>query len=298
MVSFIDRYREDWGVEPICAVLPIAPSTYYRCKELERSPQCRCGRARRDEWLGEEIARVWREHREVYGARKVWKQLNRESIPVGRCTVERLMRKRGLEGVRRGRRHRTTIPADGVEKPLDLVNRQFVAIRPNQLWVADITYVATWSGFVYVAFVIDVFSRYIVGWRVLKSMHTELVLDALEQALWARGKPKGVIHHSDRGSQYLSIRYTERLAEAGLTASVGSVGDSYDNALAETINGLYKAEVIYKDSPWRTMEQVERATLTWVEWFNHRRILQTIGDVPPAEYEFMYDQQTESTQAA
>ena len=289
MVCFIDRYRDDWGVEPICAVLLIAPSTYYRCKELERNPERRSCRARREEWLEEEIERVWHEHRKVYGARKVWKQLNRESITVGRCTVERLMRKRGLEGVRRGQRRRTTIPAEGVEKPLDIVCRQFVATRPNQLWVADITYVA---------FVIDVFSRYIVGWRVLKSLQTELVLDALEQALWARGKPQGVIHHSDRGSQYLSIRYTERLAEAGCTASVGRVGDSYDNALAETMNGLYKAEGIHKDSPWRTMEQVERATLTWVEWFNNRRILQTIGDVPPAEYELMYDQQTESTQAA
>ena len=298
MISFIDQHRNDYGVEPICVMLPATPSTYYRCKDLERNPNKRSCRAKRDEALEAEINRVWGENHSVYGARKVWKQLNREFIPVGRCTVERLMRKLGLKGVRRGRRCRTTIPSELSEKSLDLVNRQFVASRPNQLWVADITYVATWSGFVYVAFVIDVFSRYIVGWRVLKSMKTNLVLDALEQALWARGKPKGVIHHSDRGSQYLSIHYTERLSEAGFNASVGSVGDSYDNAMAESINALYKAEVIHKNGPWRGMEEVERATLTWVDWFNNRRILEPIGDVPPAEYELMYDQQTESSKVA
>ena len=298
MIVFIDQHRSLYGVEPICRVLPIAPSTYYRCKDLERYPDKRSERTRTDEVLSVEICRVWDENHRVYGARKVWKQLNREWLWVARCTVERLMRKLGLEGVHRGRRCRTTIPSDRSDKPLDLVNRQFLALRPNQLWVADITYVATWRGFVYVAFVIDVFSRYIVGWRVLKSMQTDLVLDALEQALWARGKPTGVIHHSDRGSQYLSIRYSERLNEAGFNASVGSVGDSYDNALAESINALYKAEVIHKQGPWRGLDEVERATLTWVDWFNNRRILQPIGDRPPAEYELMYYHQTESAEVA
>ncbi len=298
MVAFIDKYRKSYGVEPICTVLPIAPSTYYRCKDLERYPEKRSDRVRRYETLEPEVRRVWDENRGVYGARKVWKQLNRELIPVGRWTVERLMKMLGLEGVRRGRRCRTTIPDELSEKPLDLVNRQFVASRPNQLWVADITYVATWRGFVYVAFVTDVYSRYIVGWRVLKSMKTNLVLDALEQAMWARGKPKGVIHHSDRGSQYLSIHYTERLMEAGFNASVGSVGDSYDNAMAESINALYKAELIHKEGPWRGLDEVERATLAWVDWFNNRRILEPIGDVPPAEYELMYYQNPESSKAA
>ena len=297
MVSFIDQHRQDYGVEPICAVLPIAPSTYYRCKDLSQHADKRSRRAKRDKVLEADIQRVWDENRQTYGARKVWKQLNREWIVVARCTVERLMQRLGLQGVRRGRRCRTTIPPDQAEKPLDLVNRQFVAMRPNHLWVADITYVATWSGFVYVAFVTDVFSRYIVGWRVLKSLQTDLVLDALEQALWARGKPKGVIHHSDQGSQYLSIRYAERLSEAGFSASVGTVGDSYDNALAETINGLYKAEVIHREGPWRSADQVELATLSWVEWFNHRRILQPIGDMPPAKYEMRY-YETESSKAA
>lgn len=296
-MAFIDEHRADHGVESICKVLPIAPSTYHRHKELERHPERRCNRAKRDEALSKEIQRVWDANHCVYGAHKVWKQLNRESIPTARCTVERLMGKLGLEGVRRGKRCVTTIPSDQAEKPLDLVNRQFTAARPNQLWVADVTYVATWSGFVYVAFVVDVFSRYIVGWRVLKTLQTDLVLDALEQALWARDKPRGVTHHSDRGSQYLSIRYSERLAEAGFNTSVGSVGDSYDNALAETINGLYKAEVIHKDGPWKGLDEVERATLTWVDWFNHQRLLGLIGDRPPAEYEMMY-YQTESAHAA
>lgn len=297
MVEFIDRERNVYGVEPICDVLPIAPSTYYRSKHLERHPQQRCARAVRDEALMPEIVRVYEENNGVYGARKVWKQLKRESISTARCTVERLMGALGLEGVRRGRRCVTTIPDELAAKPLDLVNRQFTAERPNQLWVADITYVATWSGFVYVAFVVDVFSRYIVGWRALKSLQTDIVLDALEQALWARGKPKGVTHHSDRGSQYLSIRYTERLAEAGFKASVGSVGDSYDNALAETINGLFKAEVIHKDGPWKGLDDVEHATLNWVDWFNNRRLLGPIGDIPPVEYENMYYQQAESAAA-
>ena len=232
MVAFIDHHREQYGVEPICRELPIAPSTYYRCKSHSVHPEQRSARAKRDEQLMLDIQRVWEESHRNYGARKVWKQLHREGISVARCTVERLMKQLGIEGVRRGRRCVTTIPSNQVEKPLDLVNRQFSVIRPNQLWVADITYVATWSGFVYVAFVIDVFSRYIVGWRVLKHMQTDLILDALEQALWCRGKPTGVIHHSDRGSQYLSIRYTDRLSEAGFKASVGSIGDSYDNALS------------------------------------------------------------------
>ena len=298
MVDFIDHHRDQYGVEPICNVLSIAPSTYHRCKTLEQRPEKRSARSQRDEQLCHDIRRVWEENHRNYGAHKVWKQLKRESIPAARCMVERLMKQLGLHGVRRGRRCITTIPDDTAHKPLDLVQRQFKAIRPNQLWVADITYVATWSGFVYVAFVVDVFSRYIVGWRVLKHMQTDLILDALEQALWLRGKPKGVIHHSDRGSQYLSIRYTERLTEAGFNASVGSVGDSYDNALAETINGLYKAEVIHKNSPWRGVDEVEKATLTWVEWFNNRRLLRPIGDLPPAEYEMLYYQRVESSNAA
>ena len=287
-MTFIDQYRELYGVEPICKVLSIAPSTYHRHKELERHPERRCERAKRDEQMVPEIQRVWSSNQSVYGAYKVWRQLNREDIPAARCTVERLMNWLGLVGATRGKRCITTVPSDLADKPLDLVNRQFTADRPNQLWVADITYVATWSGFVYVAFVIDVFSRFIVGWRVLKSMQTDLVLDALEQALWARGKPTGVTHHSDRGSQYLSIRYTERLAEAGFKASVGSIGDSYDNALAETINGLFKTEVIHRSGPWKGLDDVEHATLTWVDWFNNRRLLGPIGDMPPAEYEMMY----------
>ena len=245
-----------------------------------------------------EIMRVWRENRQCYGVRKVWKQLKREGFTVARCTVARLMKVMEIQGVRRGRRCITTIPDERAAKPLDLVNREFTAQRPNQLWVADITYVATWSGFVYVAFVIDVFSRKLVGWRVMKTMQTQLILDALEQALWARGKPKGVIHHSDRGSQYVSIRYSERLSEAGFSASVGSVGDSYDNALAETINGLYKTEVIHKDGPWKGLEQVELATLDWVDWFNNRRLLSSIGDIPPLEYEENYYRQLAEDTAA
>lgn len=298
MVSFIDQEREGYGVESICEVMPIAPSTYYRCKYLDVYPEQRCQRTQRDDELKPEIQRVYEENHRAYGARKVWRQLNREGIKVARCTVERLMRALNLEGVRRGKRCVTTIPDELADKPLDLVNRKFTAERPNQLWVADITYVATWSGFVYVAFVVDVYSRYIVGWRVLKSLQTDIVLDALEQALWSRGKPHGVIHHSDRGSQYLSIRYTGRLNEAGFQASVGSVGDSYDNALAETINGLFKAEVIHRGGSWKGLDDVERATLTWVDWFNNRRILEPIGDMPPAEYENLYYQQAESAQVA
>jgi transposase InsO family protein len=299
MVSFIDAHRAEYGVEPICAELPIAPSMYYEHKARQAEPARVPPRRQRDIALSGEIRRVHEENFQVYGARKVWRQLNREEIRVARCTVERLMRSEGLKGVVRGRKCRTTISDDGAERPLDRVNRQFKATRPNQLWVADFTYVATWAGFVYVAFVIDVFARRIIGWRVARSMQTELVLDALEQALWARAGANGVIHHSDRGSQYLSIRYSERLAEAGFEPSVGSVGDSYDNALAETIIGLYKTEVIHRCGPWRTMDAVEYATLEWVDWFNHRRLLEPIGNVPPAELELAYHrQQGESAMAA
>jgi len=234
----------------------------------------------------------------VYGARKVWRQLNREGINVARCTVERLMKKVDIRGVIRGARCWTTQADDSLLRPADRVNRQFVAQRPNQLWVADITYVVTWQGFVYVAFITDVFSRRIVGWQVSGSLHTELVLAALEQALWSRRETEGLIHHSDRGSQYLSIRYTERLAEANINASVGSVGDSYDNALAETINGLYKAEVIHRRGPWKNREAVEYATLEWVDWFNNRRLLEPIGYMPPAEFEIRYYQQLEESSMA
>jgi putative transposase len=292
MVDFIDRHRDQYGVEPICAQLPIAPSQYYEAKAREIDPERRPSRLRRDEALLPQIHRIYEENFGVYGARKVWRQLSREEIEVARCTVERLMRSLGLRGVVRGRKCRTTIPDDRAERPLDHVNRQFVATRPNELWVADFTYVATWSGFVYVAFVIDVFARRIIGWRVSRSMSAELVLDALEQAIWARSGIKGVVHHSDRGSQYLSIRYSERLAEAGAQPSVGSVGDSYDNALAETIIGLFKAEVIHHRGPWRHLEAVEYATLEWVDWFNHRRLLEPIGDIPPAELEAAYYQST------
>jgi len=299
MVAFIDKHRKRYGVEPICVVLPITPSTYYRCKELERCPEKRSYRTRRYEALAPHVQRVWDENHHVYGVHKVWKQLNRELIPVGRWTVERLMKQLGIQGVKRGQSVRTTFSNPKDDKPLDLVDRQFVASRPNQLWVADITYVATWSGMVYVAFVTDVFSRYIVGWRVLKTMKTDLVLDALEQAIWARGKPKDVIHHSDQGSQYLSIRYSERLVEEGFKASVGTVGDSYDNAMAESINSLYKAEVIYKDArSWRSLEEVELETLKWVDWFNNRRLLRPLGDIPPAEYEQMFYHSPESSKAA
>ena len=288
MVSFIDTHRALYGVEPICAQLPIAPSQYYEHKAREMEPARLPPRLQRDQTLVPEIRRVYEENFGVYGVRKVWRQLDREDFEVARCTVERLMRSLGLQGAVRGRRCRTTIADDSSARPLDRVNRQFQASRPNQLWVADFTYVATWAGFVYVAFVIDVFARRIIGWRVARSMHAELVLDALEQALWSRSGIKGVVHHSDRGSQYLSIRYSERLAEAGAEPSVGSVGDSYDNALAETIIGLYKTETIHRRGPWRHLEAVEYATLEWVDWFNHRRLLEPIGNVPPAEFEATY----------
>jgi transposase InsO family protein len=298
MVSFIDEHRGDHGVEPICKQLPIAPSTYYEHKSREKDPDRVSERSKRDRWLEVEIQRVWDENKQVYGIRKVWRQLKRENIEAARCTVERLMKRLGIEGVRRGAKCWTTISDDAQDRPADLVNRQFVATRPNQLWVADITFVATWSGFVYVAFVIDVFARRIVGWRVSRSLKTELVLDALEQALWSRTNIEGLVHHSDRGCQYLSIRYSDKLIEAGIAASVGSVGDSYDNALAETINGLYKTEVIRHRGPWKNMDEVEYATLDWVDWFNNRRILEPIGNIPPAEYELMYYQQIEESSEA
>jgi transposase InsO family protein len=266
---------------------------YYEHRARQADPERLPPRLRRDVELASEIRRVYQQNFHVYGARKVWRQLQREEIAVARCTVERLMRLLGLQGVVRGRKCRTTLSDDSVARPLDRVNRQFRATRPNQLWVADFTYVATWAGFVYVAFVVDVFARRIIGWRAARSMQTDLVLDALEQALWARSDAKGVVHHSDRGSQYLSIRYSERLAEAGLEPSVGSIGDSYDNALAETIIGLYKTEVIHRHGPWRHLDAVEYATLEWVDWFNHRRLLEPIGNVPPSELELAYCRQQE-----
>jgi transposase InsO family protein len=271
---------------------------YSQSKAWQADPARLPARARRDLELQPQIHRVWHENFCVYGARKTWRQLNRERIRVAKCTVERLMLRMGLQGARRGKAFKTTVADLGASRPPDLVDRQFVATRPNQLWVADFTYVATWQGFVFVAFVIDVYSRMIVGWRVSKAATADLVLDALEQALHARWCKDGLIHHSDRGSQYLSIRYSERLSECGIRASVGSTGDSYDNALAETINGLYKAEVIWRRGPWRGMEPVEHSTLEWVDWFNNRRLLEPIGDVPPAEFEQAYYQQQESVAQA
>ncbi len=285
MESFIDEHRGKYGVEPICRQLPIAPSTYYEQKARQADPSRVPPRHKRDRFLCGEILRVWHENFQVYGARKVWHQLNREGIRVARCTVERLMKKLELKGVVGGRRCRTTVRDFRRGCPADLVNRHFKATRPNQLWVADITFVSTWSGFAYTAFVVDAFARRIVGWRVMRSLRTEWVLDALEQALWSRGKTEGLIHHSDRSSQYLSIRYSERLREAEIESSVGSVGDSYDNALAETITGLYKAELIHRKGPWRTIDEVEYATLEWVDWFNHRRLMSSLGHIPPAEFE-------------
>ena len=288
MVAFIDAHRAAFGVEPICSQLPIAPSTYYAHKACQENPALRSKRAQRDDWLEGEIARVRAENFDAYGAYKVWRQLRREGVVVARCTVERLMRQLGLKGVVRGRAFTTTTKPETAGRCPDLVNRNFVATRPNELWVADLTYVATWHGFVYVAFVIDAFARSIVGWRVSVSLRTDLALDALEQALYQRPSSEGLIHHSDRGIQYLSIRYTERLFEAGIEPSVGSIGDSYDNALAESVIGLYKTEVIRRRGPWRCLEDVEFATLEWVDWFNNRRLLTSIGDVPPVEYEERY----------
>ncbi len=316
-MPLLDKLREQYGVGPVCSELHIAPSTYYHCQQQRHHPDKRSARAQHDDWLKREIQRVYDENHQVYGVRKVWRQLLREGIRVARCTVARLMAVMGLAGVLRGKKVRTTISRKAVaagdrvnrqfvaERPDQLwvadftyvssrkavaagdrVNRQFVAERPDQLWVADFTYVSTWQGFVYVAFIIDVFAGYIVGWRVSSSMETTFVLDALEQALWAR-RPSGTIHHSDKGSQYVSLAYTERLKEAGLLASTGSTGDSYDNAMAESINGLYKAEVIHRKS-WKNRAEVELATLTWVDWYNNRRLLGRLGHTPPAEAEKAY----------
>ena len=285
MISYIDDHRDRFGVEPICDTLQFAPSTYYAAKQ--RPPSTR---STRDEELKPEIKKVHKENFSVYGARKVWRQLHREGTIVARCTVERLMGDLGLEGRRRGKKHRTTTPAEVETRPADLVDRQFTASAPNLLWVADITYVATWSGFAYTSFIFDVFSRRILGWRVSKSLRADLALDALEQAVWTRQSEdittlEGLVHHSDRGSQYLSIRYTERLAAEGAITSVGSKGDSYDNAMAESIIGLYKTELITMQGPWKTIEDVELATLSWVHWWNTKRLLEPIGHIPPVEYE-------------
>jgi len=295
MVTFVDSNKAEYGVELICRQIQIAPSSYYEHKRRERDPDRLPDRIKRDMKLELEIQRGWEDNFRVYGVRKVWRQLIREGMRAARCTVERLMKKLGIQGIKRGKKSWTTISDDSLYRPTDKVNRQFTAARPNQLWVADITFVATWTGFVYVAFIIDVYARYIVGWRVSRSLRTDLVLDALEQALWARREIKGLIHHSDRGRQYLSIRYTERLIEANIEASVGSVGDSYDNALAETINGLYKTEVIRHRGPWRNIDDVEFATLEWVDWFNNRRLLEPIGNIPPAEFERAYYCQLEES---
>ncbi len=293
MRAVIDQHRETFGVEPLCRVLPIAPSGYRRQAAPQRHPARRSARAQRDEALMRHLQRVWDANRQVYGADQVWKQLQREGILVARCTVERLMRRLGLRGVRRGKVVRTTVAKASAPCPQDRVNRHFQAERPHPLWVADFTSVSTWQGLVDVAFIMDVFARYLVGWRVSRSMHTDCVLEALEQALYAR-QPEGddtLIHHSDRGSQYVSIRYSERLTEAGIEPSVGSTGDRYDKALAETINGLYKAEVIHRCGPWKTAEAVELATLEWVAWFNHQRLLEPLGYIPPAEAEANYYRQ-------
>ena len=290
MIAFIDDHREAYGVEPICKVLPIAPSTYRAHAAKRADPSKLSARAKQDAIHKIEIRRIFAENFDVYGARKVWRQLRREGEDVARCTVERLMRSMDLQGVIRGKPVKTTIGDKAAPCPLDHVNRQFHVPAPNMLWVSDFTYVATWTGFVYVAFVIDAYARRIVGWRTSRTAHASFVLDALEQALRDRRPVHrgGLVHHSDRGSQYISIRYTERLAEAGVEPSVGSVGDGYDNALAETINGLYKAEVIHRRGPWRSFEAVEFATLEWVDWFNNRRLLEPIGNIPPAEAEERY----------
>jgi putative transposase len=296
----VDEHRTKYGVEPICKVLQVAPSAYRRHAARRRDGALLSAREQRDAWLMPKIEQVWNANLQVYGADKVWMQMNREGEVVARCTVERLMRRLSLRGVRRGKVVRTTIRDHKAPCPLDKVNRQFKAERPNQLWVSDFTYVSTWQGWLYVAFVIDVFARRIVGWRVSSSMHTDFVLDALEQALYARQpeRDSSLVHHSDRGSQYVSIRYSERLAEAGIEPSVGSKGDSYDNALAETINGLYKAELIHRRAPWKSKEAVELATLQWVAWFNNQRLLEPIGYIPPAEAEANYYRQLANADSA
>jgi transposase InsO family protein len=290
MISFIDEHHSVFGVEPICRLLPFAPSTYYENVAKRLDVDRLSVRARSDIALKIEIRRVFNENFQVYGVRKVWRQLQREGYDIARWTVARLMRSMSLQGIIRGKPVRTTFLDKAAPSPLDRVNRQFKAPAPNRLWVSDFTYVATWQGFVYVAFVIDVFARRIVGWRASRTAHASFVLDALEQPLHDRRPVHGggLVHHSDRGVQYVSIWYSERLAEAGIEPSVGSVGDSYDNALAETINGLYKAEVIHRRGPWRNFEAVELATLEWVDWFNHRRLLEPIGNIPAAEAEERY----------
>ena len=290
MITFIDEHRDVHGVVSICKVLPVAPSTYHDHVAKRADTSRLSARAKRDLVLRPEIERVFKDNYEVYGARKIWRQMNRENIPVAHCTVRRLMADLGLHGVIRGKPARTTVPDKALPCPRDHVNRVFCAPAPNRLWLSDFTYVSTWGGFVYVAFVIDAYARRIVGWRVSRNPTAAFVLDALEQALHQRRpvNKDGLVHHSDRGAQYVSIRYTERLAEAGIEPSVGSVGDSYDNALAETINGLYKAEVIHRRGPWRSFEAVEFATLTWVDWYNNRRLMEPIGNIPPAEAEERY----------
>ncbi len=300
MISFIDDQRTVYGVESICRVLPIAPSTYYAGLAVRADPAKASRRCQRDIELKPKIRQVWDDNWKVYGVRKTWRQLRREGIAVARCTVARLMAGMGLRGVIRGKTTTTTFSDTSMPCPRDKVNRQFRAPAPNILWVSDFTYVSTWQGFTYVAFIIDTFANRIVGWKVSKSAKTDFVLDALEQALYARRPDRSgkLTHHSDRGSQYVSIRYTERLAEAGIEPSVGSVGDAYDNALAETINGLYKTEVIRRRSSWKTMEEVEMETLKWVDWFNHRRLLEPIGNIPPAEAEENYYAKMDNTKMA
>jgi putative transposase len=290
----IDAHRERFGVEPICRVLEVPTSTYYAHKAHQPS-----ARTRRDARLKAEIERIWKENLQVYGARKLWRQLQREGIGVARCTVERLMGELGLQGVVRGKPKRTTVADPQAPQPADLVNRQFAAPAPNRLWVADLTYVRTWSGFVYAALVIDVFSRMIVGWQLATHLRTDLALDALEMAIWRRqAQLDGLVHHSDRGSQYLSVRYTQRLADAGAVTSVGSRGDSFDNALAETIIGLYKTELVRRRGPWKGLDEVEYATLEWVDWFNHRRLLEPIGHLPPAEFEAAHHRREDPSHTA
>jgi len=288
MITFIDKYKAQYGVEPICKLLPIAPSTYYHHRKQRIDPELRSTRAKRDEYLKVEIYRVWDQNYRVYGIRKIWHQLKREGICVARCTVARLMKALGIQGVRRGKSIKTTFPDETAVRPMDLVEREFIAERPNQLWVADITYVRTWTGCVFTAFVVDVFSNGIVGWKVSNSLKTGLALDALEQAIYMREIDQPLIHHSDRGVQYLSIKYTERLSESGIESSVGSRGDSYDNALAESINGPYITELIKQRGPWRNMEQVEFETLKWVDWYNNKRLMEPLKYQSPAEYEKKY----------
>ncbi|TSB23223.1 IS3 family transposase [Psychrobacter sp. YGAH215] len=300
MVTFIDDHKQKYGIEPICRVLPIAPSTYYRTKDLESYPEKRSFRQQHDDYYISEIKRIWQDSKCRYGVRKVWQQMKADGISVARCTVERLMREHGLQGVWRGKGKITTNSRDDQKRAYDLVNRNFNARQPNQLWVADFTYIKTTSGWVYTAFIIDVFARAIVGWKVSDRMNTDMVMAALNQAIADRNHPKDVIHHSDRGVQYLSIRYTEKMADSGVIASVGTTGNSYDNALAETVNGLYKTEVIdYLKQQWRDACDVELATLEWVDWFNKTRIHSTISYVSPFEFERRYyDSFIESDKAA